>query len=149
MNFNKSFVLAFYFYFHQLFSTDTKVFKKTTKKSWKKNLKRPKLPKWPKQRNLCSKMWLIDQLYTKLGVRFCLHDSCWLRWILMFVWTLIRLSFLKQNQIIFLITHTNEIKIIIGKVMHKANWKSWIIPFITFYRTIRSTLIQLMPWKNW
>ena len=27
----------------------------------------PELPKWPKQKNLCSKMWLIDQLYIKLG----------------------------------------------------------------------------------
>ena len=27
----------------------------------------PELPKWPKQKNSCSKMWLIDQLYIKLG----------------------------------------------------------------------------------
>ena len=30
----------------------------------------PDLPKWPKQKNSCSKMWLIDQLYIKLG-------CCW------------------------------------------------------------------------
>ena len=28
----------------------------------------PELPKPPKQKNLCSKMWLIDQLYIKLGI---------------------------------------------------------------------------------
>ena len=27
----------------------------------------PKLPKRPKQKNSCSKMWPIDQLYIKLG----------------------------------------------------------------------------------
>ena len=27
----------------------------------------PELPKQPKQKNLCSKMWLIDQLYIELG----------------------------------------------------------------------------------
>ena len=27
----------------------------------------PQLPKRPKQKNSCSKMWLIDQLYKKLG----------------------------------------------------------------------------------
>ena len=30
------------------------------------------LPKWPKQKNSCSKMWLIDQLYIKLGIKYCL-----------------------------------------------------------------------------
>ena len=29
----------------------------------------PELPKWPKQKNSCSKIWLIDQLYIKLGYR--------------------------------------------------------------------------------
>jgi hypothetical protein len=28
----------------------------------------PWLPKRPKQKNLCSKMWPIDQLYIELGV---------------------------------------------------------------------------------
>ena len=27
----------------------------------------PGLPKWPKQKNSCSKMWLKEQLYIKLG----------------------------------------------------------------------------------
>ena len=27
----------------------------------------PELPKRPKQKNSCSKVWLIDQLYLKLG----------------------------------------------------------------------------------
>ena len=35
---------------------------------------RPELPKWPKKKNSCSKMWLIDQLYIKLGLQDC--DSC-------------------------------------------------------------------------
>ena len=29
----------------------------------------PDLPNWPKQKNSCSKMWLINQLYIKLGLR--------------------------------------------------------------------------------
>ena len=28
----------------------------------------PELPKRPKQKNSCSKMWLIDQLYIELGL---------------------------------------------------------------------------------
>ena len=28
----------------------------------------PWLPKWPKQENSCDQMWLIDQLYIKLGL---------------------------------------------------------------------------------
>ena len=28
----------------------------------------PWLPKWPKQKNSCSKMWPIDQLYIELGM---------------------------------------------------------------------------------
>ena len=27
----------------------------------------PELPKWPKQKNSCSKLWPIDQLYIELG----------------------------------------------------------------------------------
>ena len=33
----------------------------------------PELPKWPKQKNSCSKMWPTDQLYIELGGR--LHPS--------------------------------------------------------------------------
>ena len=29
----------------------------------------PAQPKWPKQKNSCSKMWPIDQLYIELGIR--------------------------------------------------------------------------------
>ena len=29
----------------------------------------PELPKWPKQKNSSSKMWLIDQLYIELGIK--------------------------------------------------------------------------------
>ena len=29
----------------------------------------PELPKWPKQKNLCFKMWLIYQLYIELGIK--------------------------------------------------------------------------------
>ena len=41
----------------------------------------PELPKWPKQKNSCSKMWLIDQLYIKLATpddlrpNFCFGSS--------------------------------------------------------------------------
>ena len=41
----------------------------------------PELPKWPKQKNLCSKMWLIDQLYIKWGyvsafnLNKCYHET--------------------------------------------------------------------------
>ena len=70
----------------QLFSADTKMF---WKKIWKKILPTkiwknhpqkllripqihffpllPAQPKWPKQKNSCSKMWPIDQLYIELG----------------------------------------------------------------------------------
>ena len=52
----------------------TKV-EKTTLKSCSENLKStffsycPELPKRPKQKNPFSKMWLIEQLYIKLGLR--------------------------------------------------------------------------------
>ena len=48
---------------------------KTTLKSCSEKLKStffpycPELPKRPKQKNLCSKMWPIDQLYIELGSR--------------------------------------------------------------------------------
>ena len=29
----------------------------------------PAQPKWPKQKNSCSKMWPIDQLYIELGIK--------------------------------------------------------------------------------
>ena len=68
----------------QLFSADTTKFKKKyffcpqkvekpTLKSCSEKLKStffpycPELPKRPKQKNSCSKMWLIDQLYIELG----------------------------------------------------------------------------------
>ena len=70
----------------QLFSADATMFLKknkfffcpqkvgkTTLKSCSEKLKciffslLPELPKRPKQKNSCSKMWLIDQLYTELG----------------------------------------------------------------------------------
>ena len=67
----------------QLFSEDATIFKKkkcpqkvekTTLKSCSEKLKStffpycPELPKRPKQKNSCSKMWLIDQLYIELGL---------------------------------------------------------------------------------
>ena len=71
----------------QLFSAVAKKFKKkfkvlfcpqkvekTTLKSWSEKLKStffpllPELPKRPKQKNSCSKMWPIDQLYIELGL---------------------------------------------------------------------------------
>ena len=66
----------------QLFSADAtifirkkknahKKFKKNTLKSCSEKLKStffPYCPELPKQKNSCSKMWLIDQLYIKLGL---------------------------------------------------------------------------------
>ena len=71
----------------QLFSADATMFLKNSifflpTKSWKKHhqkmLKKtqiyfffsllPAQPKWPKQKNLCSKMWPIDQLFIELGL---------------------------------------------------------------------------------
>ena len=46
---------------------------KTTLKSFSEKLKStffsllPAQPKWPKQKNSCSKTWPIDQLYIELG----------------------------------------------------------------------------------
>ena len=72
--------LRFNFSFFQLFSADatmSKIF--LTTKSWKKHPQKllripqihffsllPWLPKRPKQKKSCSKMWLMDQLYIKL-----------------------------------------------------------------------------------
>ena len=72
----------------QLFSADPTIFSKTngiflcpqkvkkpTLKSCSENLKSPffpycpELPKQPKQKNSCSKIWLIDLLYRELGLR--------------------------------------------------------------------------------
>ena len=69
----------------QLFSADATMFsnffffchqkvEKTTLKSCSEKLKStffpllPAQPKWPKQKNSCSKMWPIDQLYIELGL---------------------------------------------------------------------------------
>ena len=69
----------------QLFSADAKIYiyiyiffpqkvEKTTLKSCSEKLKStfcpycPELPKRPNQKNSCSKMWLIDQLYIELGL---------------------------------------------------------------------------------
>ena len=52
-----------------------KVEKKTPSKVAQKNSNPlffpycPELPKRPKQKNSCSKLWLIDQLYIELGQR--------------------------------------------------------------------------------
>jgi hypothetical protein len=69
----------------QLFSADTTMFSKKNHlffptKSWKNHPKKllrkcqmhlfsllPAQPKWPKQKNSCFKMWLLDQLYIELG----------------------------------------------------------------------------------
>ena len=63
----------------QLFSAAAKIFSKqfevffcTPSKVTQKNSNPlfsllPELHKWPKQKDLCSKMWLIDQLYIELG----------------------------------------------------------------------------------
>ena len=54
-----------------------KVEKKTPSKVAQKNSNPPlfsllpELPKRPKQKNSCSKMWLIDQLYIELGLGLC------------------------------------------------------------------------------
>ena len=71
----------------QLFSADATIYffknlsffcpqkeEKTTLKSCSEKLKStffsllPELPKRPKQKKSCSKMWLIDQLYIELGL---------------------------------------------------------------------------------
>ena len=70
-------------YSKQYFSADAAI-KSGHEKLIKNNLKSryeilfflkycPELPKRPKQKNSCSKMWLIDQLYVKLGcsIRMC------------------------------------------------------------------------------
>ena len=36
----------------------------------------PELPKWPKQKNSCSEMWLIGQLYIKLGWWAGIYSNC-------------------------------------------------------------------------
>ena len=60
----------------QLLSADATIFSKVEKntlKSCSEKLKStffpllPELPKQPKQKNSCSKKWLIDQLYIELG----------------------------------------------------------------------------------
>ena len=66
----------------QLFCADATIFsnffcpqnvEKTLPKNCSEKLKStffpycPELPKRPKQKNSCSKMWLIDQLYIELG----------------------------------------------------------------------------------
>ena len=49
---------------------------KTTLKSCSEKLKftffplLPAQPKWPKQKNSCSKMWPKDQLYIELGIDY-------------------------------------------------------------------------------
>ena len=54
-----------------LFSADAKKklkkLKKLLSKVGQKN-STPKLPNWPKQKNSCSKLWLLDQLYIELGL---------------------------------------------------------------------------------
>ena len=54
-----------------------KKLKKNTLKSCSEKLKSTfvphypelfKRPKWPKQKNSCSKMWLLDQLHIELGL---------------------------------------------------------------------------------
>ena len=61
----------------QLFSEKATILKKFTHEKLKKtsskvaqkySIKDPELPKRPKQKNSCSKIWLIDQLYIKLGL---------------------------------------------------------------------------------
>ena len=60
----------------ELFSSDATIFEKkkverTTLKNCSEILKfffHPELPKWPKQKNSCFQMLLIDQLYIELGV---------------------------------------------------------------------------------
>ena len=70
----------------QLFSADATIFKKKLSfflptKNWKNHPQKllrktqihffyllPELPRRPKQKNSCSKMWLIDHLYIELGL---------------------------------------------------------------------------------
>ena len=60
----------------QLFSANATMFSKKKYFARKKLLRKtqihfdsllPAQPKQPKQKNSCSKMWLIDQLYIELG----------------------------------------------------------------------------------
>ena len=58
------------FNFNQLFSADARILKKHPKKLPRYTQKKfHELPKQPKQKNLCSKMWLLDHLYIKLGIK--------------------------------------------------------------------------------
>jgi hypothetical protein len=60
----------------QFFSADVTIFKQKIPQKVEKTPSKvaqkysiffqPELPKRPKQKNSCSKMWLIDQLYIKL-----------------------------------------------------------------------------------
>ena len=51
----------------QLFSVDATIFLKENLNLFcPQNVENPTL-KWPKQKNSCSKVWLIGQLYFKLG----------------------------------------------------------------------------------
>ena len=62
-----------HFHVKQLLSADDKILKKPPSKIffpyW------PEVPKRPKQKNLCSKMWLIDQLCIKLGSKQSVQKS--------------------------------------------------------------------------
>ena len=77
----------------QLFSADPTIFlkklkkicpqkvEKNTLKSCSEKLKStffhycPELPKQPKQKNSCSKLWLIDQLYIELDFCPCIFTT--------------------------------------------------------------------------
>ena len=70
----------------QLFSVDATIF--FPKKSWKKPLQScleklkstyfPYSPELPKQKNSCSKLRLVDQLYTKLGAHLLSIAVIWI-----------------------------------------------------------------------
>ena len=76
----------------QLFSADE--VEKTTLKSCSEKLKStffsllPWLPKQPKKKNSCSKMWLIDQLYIELGFwcELCTYRLKSLQSIMLVMW---------------------------------------------------------------
>ena len=94
----------------QLFSADTTIFskkiffcpqkvEKTTLKSCSEKLNStlfsllPELPNQAKQKNSCSKMWLIDQLYIELGfylkmpmINNVFHSPEQISWKLFVVW---------------------------------------------------------------
>ena len=90
------FMNFFKLYFMQLISADATIFskqcyvsflpQKVEKKHPQKLLRKtqihfffslmPELPKRPKQKNSCSKMWLMDQPYIKLGFGEFLHFWC-------------------------------------------------------------------------